>query len=189
MEHDGVAEKIIRLIKAFYKRTSAQICVYEEQIDLFEIRTSVRQGCILSPTIFNYAIDWIMDTACRHSRGVRISPEHHIIDLEYAADVVLFADNYNEMQVILNNVSETAARIGLSINVNKTKDFSSYVQEADKMPFFVNSLPVEEVPDFKYLGSTLIPNGRAKDDIITRITAARNAFFRQMVDETYMKSS
>ncbi|VDN56635.1 unnamed protein product [Dracunculus medinensis] len=94
------------------------------------------------------------------------------------------------MQVILNNVSETAARIGLRINVNKTKVFSSYVQEANKMPLFVNSLPVEEVFDFKYLGSTLIPNGQAKDDIITRTTAARNASFRFLpVDETFMESS
>ncbi|VDN52128.1 unnamed protein product [Dracunculus medinensis] len=75
---------------------------------------------------------------------------HRIIDLEYADDVVLFTDSYNKVQVILNNVSETATRIGLRINVNKTKVFSSYVQEADQIPLFVNSLPVEEVPDFKY---------------------------------------
>ncbi|VDN53920.1 unnamed protein product [Dracunculus medinensis] len=118
-----------------------------------------------------------MDTACRYSRDIRISPEHRIRDLEYADNVVLFADSYNEMQVILNNVSETAARIGLRINVNKTKAFSSYVQKVDKMPLFVNSLPVEEVPDFKYLGSTLTANGQVKD-ITTRITAARNAFFQ-----------
>ncbi|VDN53679.1 unnamed protein product [Dracunculus medinensis] len=92
-----------------------------------------------------------MGTACRYSRSVQISQEHSIIDLEYADDVVLFADSYDEMQVMLNNVSETTARIGLTINV---------------------------VPDFKYLGSTLIPNGQAKDDITTRITAGRNAFFR-----------
>ncbi|VDN53016.1 unnamed protein product [Dracunculus medinensis] len=83
-----------------------------------------------------------------------------------------------ELQLMLNNVSETAARIGLRINVNKTKVFSPYVEEADKMPLFVNSLTVEEVPDFKYVGSPLISNARAKDDITTRITAARNAFFR-----------
>ncbi|VDN54446.1 unnamed protein product [Dracunculus medinensis] len=49
------------------------------------------------------------------------------------------------------------------------------------MLLFINSLPVEEVLDFKYLGSTLIPNGQAKNDIstrISRITVARNAFFR-----------
>ncbi|VDN53863.1 unnamed protein product [Dracunculus medinensis] len=95
-----------------------------------------------------------MDTACRHSRDVQISLEHCMTDLEYADDVVLFANNYDEMQVMLNNVSETAAKIGSE------------------------STNVEEIPDFKYLGSTLVPNDQAKDDIIARITAAKNAFFR-----------
>ncbi|VDN53143.1 unnamed protein product [Dracunculus medinensis] len=41
MERDGVPEKIVRLIKAFYERTSAQVCVYGELTDSFEIRTGV----------------------------------------------------------------------------------------------------------------------------------------------------
>ncbi|VDN53079.1 unnamed protein product [Dracunculus medinensis] len=65
----GCADQIF----ALRRRTSTQVCVYGELTDSFEIRTDVRQGCTLSPTIFNYAIDWIMDIACRHSRGVQIS--------------------------------------------------------------------------------------------------------------------
>lgn len=41
-----------------------------------------------------------------------------------------------------------------------------------------NSLLAEKMLDFKYLGTTLIPNGQAKDEIITRIMTARNAFFQ-----------
>ncbi|VDN50415.1 unnamed protein product [Dracunculus medinensis] len=130
--------------KEIYELTLVQIYVYGELTDSFEIKTGVRQGCVLSPTIFNYAIDWVMDTACRHSRGVQISPEHHITDLEYANNVVFFADSV----------------------------FAFH----HKMPLFMNSLSIEEVHDFKYLGSTLIPNGQAKNDIITRITV-RNALF------------
>ncbi|VDN56991.1 unnamed protein product [Dracunculus medinensis] len=100
-----------------------------------------------------------MEIACRHSRDIQISLEHRFTDLEYADDIILFVDSYNEMPVKLNNISETAARIGLRVNVqNETKVFSSYVQEADKMRLFLNSLPVEEMPDFKYFGSTLVPN-------------------------------
>ncbi|VDN55899.1 unnamed protein product [Dracunculus medinensis] len=165
MERNSVPTKIIRLIKAFYEHTSVQICIYGELTDSFEIRTCVHQGCALS---LNIQLCDRLDNG--HCLSARSSPGHRITDLEYADAVVLFVDSYNEMQVIVNNVSETAARIGLWINVNKTKVFSSYVQEADKMPLFVNSLPVEEVSDFKYFGSTLIPNGQAKDDIITRIT-------------------
>ncbi|VDN53451.1 unnamed protein product [Dracunculus medinensis] len=92
-----------------------------------------------------------MDTACRHSKGIQICPEHRIIDLEYI-DVVLFANSYDEMQIILNNVSATAVKIELIVNVNRTKAFSSYVQEANKMSLFISSLSVEEALDFKYLG-------------------------------------
>ncbi|VDN51048.1 unnamed protein product [Dracunculus medinensis] len=91
-----------------------------------------------------------MNTACRHSRGVQINPEHRITDLEYADDVVPF-DSYDKMQIMLNNLP-TAARID----------------------------QFEEMLDFKYLGSTVIPNGQAKDEIVTRITAARILFFRLM---------
>lgn len=38
-----------------------------------------------------------MDTACPHSRGIQINPEHSITDLEYANDLALFADSYDEM--------------------------------------------------------------------------------------------
>ncbi|VDN59414.1 unnamed protein product [Dracunculus medinensis] len=91
MECYGVPEKIVRLIKAFYERTSMQICLYGELTESFKIKTGVRQGCIISPTIFNYAIDWVMDTAYRHSRSIQISPKR-FTDLEYVGDVVLFAD-------------------------------------------------------------------------------------------------
>ncbi|VDN60047.1 unnamed protein product [Dracunculus medinensis] len=106
-----------------------------------------------------------MGIACRHSRDMRISPQHITTDLEYADDVFLFAESYEEMQIMLNNVSTTAAKIGLRINVNKSKMFS-YIQGNDKISIFINSLPVEEMLDFKYLGSTLIPNGQAKAKII-----------------------
>lgn len=45
-----------------------------------------------------------MDFTYQHSKGIQISPAYSITNLEYAGDV-LFADSYNEMQRILNNVS------------------------------------------------------------------------------------
>lgn len=61
------------------------------------------------------------------------------------------------------------------LNVNKTKYFR-LIQDSDKITIFIYSLLVEEVLDFKYVISTLIPNGQAEDEITTRITA-RNVFF------------
>lgn len=109
MEYDDVPEK-----HSTYKGIlSAYIYVYEKLTESFEIRTGVRQSRILSFTIFNHTIGWIMITACGRSRDVQISPENHIIDLEYADGAGFFIDSFNEMQIIiLNDVSITAAKIG-----------------------------------------------------------------------------
>lgn len=79
-------EKIIRLIFISVHRHK---CVYEEMTNSSEIRTGGHHGRVISLTI-SYAIDWIMDIACRHSRGLQISPEHSIIDLECADNVVFW---------------------------------------------------------------------------------------------------
>lgn len=62
------------------------------------------------------------------------------------------------MQIILKKATLLKAAAKIVLRVNKTKIVSSYIQEADKIPFFINSLPIEESLDFKYLGSIPIPN-------------------------------
>lgn len=83
-----------------------------------------------------------MDITCCHSRDIQIRSEH-ITDLEYADDVVIFVDDYGKMQIMFNKPSITAARIGYTININRTKIFFSSYIVADKIPLFINSLPVE----------------------------------------------
>lgn len=79
--------------------------------------------CVISPTIFSYAIDWI------------IAWEHSITDLEYADVVVFFADCCDEMRIMLNNKSSTA---GLRINVIKRKTFHLIYQKFIKYLFLLN---------------------------------------------------
>ncbi|BHF70385.1 hypothetical protein SprV_0301343500 [Sparganum proliferum] len=57
MALDGVPEKIIAMIKAYYRSTTARVPVRDNLSQPFGIRSGVRQGCILSPILFNYAID------------------------------------------------------------------------------------------------------------------------------------
>ncbi|VDN58507.1 unnamed protein product [Dracunculus medinensis] len=58
-----------------------------------------------------YTIDWIIESAYHDSRSVSpVNPEHCTTDFEYADDLILFADSYDEMQVMLNKVSDTAVQ-------------------------------------------------------------------------------
>lgn len=67
---------------------------------------------MLSSIISNYATDW---RSLVGTRDVQTSPEHCITILEYAHDVFLIADNYDEMQIMLNNMSATIAKAGFTI--------------------------------------------------------------------------
>ncbi len=59
----------------------------------FEIRSGVRQGCALSPTLFHYIIDWILGQALQDYPGVQVGANVHVSDLAYADDIVMFSSS------------------------------------------------------------------------------------------------
>nr|VZH95009.1 unnamed protein product [Spirometra erinaceieuropaei] len=159
MALDGVPAKIIAMIKAYYRSTTARVL-----------------GCILSPILFNYAIDWILGRVLRDSDGVELAPGHRLTDLDYADDIALLASSFGDLQSMVSRVNEVAKSVGLSINAGKTKVFSSCIPDQEKAPLGIDGCQLEEVDSFKYLGARLLPNGQSKDDIVSRIDAARWVF-------------
>ncbi|BHF85307.1 hypothetical protein SprV_1002847000 [Sparganum proliferum] len=173
---DGVPAKIIAMIKAYYRFTTARVLVRSNLSQPFGIRSGVRQGCILSPILFNYAIDWILGRALRESDGVEFAPGHRLNDLDYADDIALLASTFGGLQSMVSRVKEVAKSVGLSINAGKAKVFSSCIPDQEKAPLGIDGCQLEEVDSFKYLGARLLPNGQSKDDIVSRIDAARWVF-------------
>ncbi|BHF86051.1 hypothetical protein SprV_ctg2902923000 [Sparganum proliferum] len=168
--------RLIAMIKAYYRSTTARVLVRNNLSQPFGIRSGVRQGCILSPILFNYAIDWILGRALRESDGVEIAPGHRLTDLDYADDIALLASSFGDLQFMVSRVNEVAKSVGLSINAGKTKVFSSCIPDQEKAPLGIDGCQLEEVDSFKYLGARLLPNGQSKDDIVSRINAARWVF-------------
>jgi hypothetical protein len=149
-----------------------------ELTEKFETRTGVRQGCPLSPILFNYAIDWVLRTALNAASGVKLSPGHNITDLDYADDIAVFSESYHEMQNILNNIDTISRSVRLKINDSKTKIFSSGISDEEIRAVSLGGIVIEEVESFKYLGSSFLPNGHCMNEITARIDAARKAFFQ-----------
>nr|VZI25315.1 unnamed protein product [Spirometra erinaceieuropaei] len=176
MALDDVPAKIIAMIKAYYRSTTARVLVRNNLPQPFGIRSGIRQGCILSPILFNYAIDWILGRALRDSDGVEFAPGHRLTDLDYADDIALLASNFGDLQSMVSRVNEVAKSVGLSINAGKTEVFSSCIPGQEKAPLGIDGCQLEEVDSFKYLGARLLPNGQSKDDAVSRIDAARWVF-------------
>ncbi len=87
----------------------------------FEIRSSVRQGCALSPTLFKHIIDWILGRARQYYPGVQVGANVHVSDHAYANDIVILTV-FTETQGLLEFVNR-----GMRINASKTKVMSALI--------------------------------------------------------------
>ena len=178
MEADGIPKKLLNLIKSYYESTRSKVRCYNTTTDLFEIVSGVRQGCPLSPTIFNYAIDFILGHALEGFPGVQLSRSVVVKDLDYADDIAIFGASYLEVQSVIDQIAQVSALVGLKINSTKTKVMSAGIPAQDTVPITLGGTALEEVSSFSYLGSTVTPNGQSADDVTTRINKAHSAFGR-----------
>ena len=94
--------------------------------DWFQIGKEVRQGCILSPCLFNLYAEYIM----RNTRlddvqaGIKIA-ERNINNLRYADDTILMIESKEELKSLLIRLKEKSEKAGLKLNIQKTKIMAS----------------------------------------------------------------
>ena len=97
-----------------------------EQQDWLQIGKGVRQGCILSPCLFNLYAEYIMrNTGLEESQaGIKIAGRN-INNLRYTDDITLMAESEEELKSLFMRVKEESEKAGLKLNVQKTKIMAS----------------------------------------------------------------
>ncbi|KAK6749578.1 hypothetical protein RB195_001909 [Necator americanus] len=108
---DGVPGKFVRLLDDMNQRTAAAVRTPAGCTTPFEVVTGVRQGAVAGPFLFNFAIDDIMRrTVDQCPADIVLAPSRcPLTDLEYADDVVIFAESSTKLQHVVNFVSKLAA--------------------------------------------------------------------------------
>ncbi|CAH8455988.1 unnamed protein product [Schistosoma bovis] len=96
----SVPQKYINLVKALYSNTTSRIRAYGKLSFDFSTSSVVRQGCPLSQFLFNFIIGILMEITFPSTEflGIDLPPGGPLIDLEYAADIVLFFEDADKMQ-------------------------------------------------------------------------------------------
>src|SRR5574337_77820 len=94
--------------------------------DWFQMGKGVRQGCILSPCLFNFYAEYIMrNTGLEETQpGIKIA-RRNINNLRYADDTTLMAESEEELKSLLMKVKEESEKVGLKLNILKTKIMAS----------------------------------------------------------------
>ena len=111
--------------------------------DWFQIGKGVSQGCILSPCLFNLYAEYIMrNTGLEAQAGIKIA-RRNINNLRYADDTTLRAENDEEPSLLIK-VKEESEKIGLNLNIQKTKITAS----SPISSWQIDGETVETVTDF-----------------------------------------
>ena len=119
LRHYRVLEKIITLIRCTYQDMRCSIAPASQESDSFNVKTAVRQGCLLSLFLFLLVINWITTTG-RNNR-MQCTLLTQLDDLDFADDLTLLSHNYNQMQYKTTPLETTSASTGLKSNRKQTE--------------------------------------------------------------------
>ena len=128
----------------------------------FQIGRGVRQGCMLSPCLFNLYAEYIMrNTELDEAQaGIKIAGRN-ISNLRYADDTTLMAESKEELKSLLMKVKEESEKVGLKLNIQKTKIMAS----GPITSWQIDRETVETVADFTFLGSKITADGDCSHEI------------------------
>nr|KAG5699714.1 hypothetical protein BaRGS_022112 [Batillaria attramentaria] len=175
MSHYGFPPKFVNIIRQLYEDATCQVIHDGKLTEPFTVRTGVRQGCILSPTIFLMVVDWVMRQATDGKRtGIQWTFSKQLEDLDFADDIALLSHKQQDAQEKLNRVAEEAEKTGLKINISKTEVMRVNHKQHD--PIQLHQEDIKEVDKFTYLGSVVSKDGGTDEDIKSRTNKARHAF-------------
>ena len=122
LQEMGIPDHLICLLRNLYAGQEATVRTEHETIDWFKIWKGVRQGCILSPCLFNLYAEYIMQNAELDEAEAGIKTEgRNINNLRYADDDILMAESEEELQSLLMKVKEESEKVGLKLNIQKSK--------------------------------------------------------------------
>ena len=121
----GISVHLTCLLRNPYAGQEATVRTGHGTTDWFQIRKGVRQGCILSPYLFNLYAEYIVRNAGLEEAQAGIkTARRNINNLRYADDTTLMAGS-EELKSLLMKVKEESEKVGLKLNIQKTKIMTS----------------------------------------------------------------
>ena len=166
----GIPDNLTCLLRNLYAGQEAAVRTGHETTDWFQIGKGVRQGCILSPCLFNLYAEYIVRNAGLEEpeAGIKIT-RRNINNLRYADDTTLMAESEEELKSLLMKVKEESEKVGLKLNIQKTKIMAS----SPITSWQIDGETVERVSDLIFLSSKITADGDCIHEIKRRLFLGR----------------
>ena len=157
----GIPDNLTCLLRNLYAGQEATVRTGHGTTDWFQIRKGVHRGCILSPCLFNLYAEYIIRNSGLEEAqaGIKIAGRN-INNLRYADDTTLMTES-EELKSLLMKVKEESEKVGLKLNIQKTKIMASGP---------ITSWPIDgetmaTMADFIFLGFKITADGDCSHEI------------------------
>ena len=163
----GIPDHLTCLLRNLYAGQEATVRTGHGTTDWFQIGKGVRQGCILSPCLFNFYPEHILKNAGLEETQAEIKiARRNINNLRYADVATLMAEREEELKSLLMKVKEESEKVGLKLNIQKTKIMASG-------PITSWQIVGEMVSDLIFFGSKIPADGDCSHEIKRRLLLGR----------------
>ena len=119
----GMPDQLTCLLRNLYTGQEATVRTRHGTTDWFQIGKGVRQGCILSPCLFNFYAEYIIRNAGLDEAQAGIKTAgRNINNLRFADDTILMAESKGELKSLLMKEKKESEKAGLKLNIQKNED-------------------------------------------------------------------
>lgn len=154
LEERGYPQQLIRMIQCFYSQTKINVKNNGKTSVKIVTNQGVRQGCTLSPTLFNiYIDDLVRKWKQLVNVGFQISKNNFLNILLFADDLVVIQNSESALQKSIFKLNEIGEQYNMKISLIKTKVMAFIGKEPIRTKIAINNCCIEQVSHFNYLGS------------------------------------
>ena len=165
-----ISDHLTCLLRNLYASQEATVRNGYGTTHWFQMGKGVCQGCIFLPCLINLYAEYTMRNAGldETQAGIKIAGRN-INNLRYANDTTLMAESIEELTSLLMKVKEESEKVGLKLNIKKTKIMAS----GSITSWQIDGETVETVTDFIFLGSKITADGDCSHEIKTSLLLGR----------------
>lgn len=150
----GVRGKMHKMVRGIYSKTRNEVIAGEGMSEAFGTECGVRQGCPLSPILFNLFLDDIDENWEKRKEGGTVMGKGKFYALKYADDIAVLAETAGELTKMLKSLERFVDGCKMEVNATKTKIM--VFRRGGKRPrgeeWQFKKQNIEVVKEFKYLG-------------------------------------
>ena len=173
----GVGGKLLNAIKSMYVDSEACVRINGMEGEWFKVNSGVRQGCVMSPWLFNLYMDGVIKELLMgmEMEGVKMKmngAEWKVPCLLYADDLVLCGESEESLSRLVERFGRICKRRGLKVNVDKSK-VMVIGKERTPCRILLDGEQLEQVSEFKYLGYMLDERGTDDAECNKKVVSGR----------------